>query len=97
MSVLVIHSTHELHQLKKSVAPPPGNSGYGYELTIQYISFAISYAFARVLRAGAFCRFGEKFSNFFSECLAHSPRHLLKGYERGKHHPLSQLRKEVIP
>ena len=24
MSIFVIHSTHELHQLKKSLAPPPG-------------------------------------------------------------------------
>ena len=31
MSALVIHNTHELHQLKKSLAPPPGYSGYLYE------------------------------------------------------------------
>ena len=57
MSVLVIHSVHELHQLKKSVAPSPGNFDYKYELTIQYTGFFISYAFTCVLRADAFCLF----------------------------------------
>lgn len=65
------------------------------ELKTHIYACNISFAPVCVLRAGAFCRFGEKFSNFFSECLAHSPRHLLRGYERGNHHPLSRLRKEV--
>ena len=28
MSILLSHNSHDLHQLKKSVAPPPGQSGY---------------------------------------------------------------------
>ena len=28
MSIFVIHNSHELHQLKKSLAPPPGEYDY---------------------------------------------------------------------
>jgi len=49
------------------------------------------------LQAGAFLRFPEKiFGNpaFVSGVLKIL---VLRAYERGNHHPLSRLRKEVIP
>lgn len=36
MSTLVFHNTHELHQLKKSIAQPQGKSIHEYELYTEY-------------------------------------------------------------
>lgn len=83
MSVLVIHSVHELHQLKKDVAPSPGNFDYKYELTIQYTGFFISYAFTCVLRADAFCLF-YNIKNFFDSATNHTLLYRY-GAERGIH------------
>ena len=35
MSIFVIHNSHELHQLKKSLAPPPGRYDYLSALSFQ--------------------------------------------------------------
>lgn len=50
------HSTHNLHQ-QKSVAPPPGQSGYGSEIR-QYINeYVTSCVRAALCRPGAFLYF----------------------------------------
>lgn len=52
---LLLYSIHRLHSLKKSTVPPPGKSGYRYELSNQLNTAVISYAPICVLQAGAFC------------------------------------------
>ncbi len=39
MSIFVIHSTHELHQLKKSIAPPPGKYNIASALSFHVIQY----------------------------------------------------------
>ena len=65
MSTLVFHNTHELHQLKKSIAPPPGKSTYEYELSNHLNTAYISFASVCALQTGAFCVFQNFFEKLF--------------------------------
>ena len=61
MSFSLFRSIHDLHQLKKSVAPPSEQSGFGYEL--YHVSNLLYKTFLRpagLLRlAGRFLLFSE--------------------------------------
>jgi len=57
MSFLLFRNAHDLHQLKKSVAPPSDYSGYEYEHRNHVNRFYNSSAPVCVLQTGAFCRY----------------------------------------
>ena len=60
-----LRSTHNLHRLKKSIAPPPGKSTYEYELSNHLNTFYISFAPVCDLQTGAFCVFQNFFEKLF--------------------------------
>ena len=62
---LLLYSIHRLHSLKSTV-PPPGKSGYRYELSNQLNTAVISYAPICVLQAGAFCIYRRFFKTLLS-------------------------------
>ncbi len=57
-------------------------STHEYELSNHLSTTYTSFALVRVLRTGAFCRFGRKFFKKFSACLAFPSRNFLRGCER---------------
>ena len=83
--------------VKKSPFPAEGIYTHKDELSDYTYTAYNSFALACILQAGAFLHFPEKiFGNpaFVSGVLKIL---VLRAYERGNHHPLSRLRKEVIP
>ena len=67
MSALVIHNTHELHQLKKSLAPPPGYSGYLYEKYYHVNDSSISCVRMASCRPGVFLFLWDNFGSYWPE------------------------------
>ena len=75
-----LHNTHDLHQLKKSVAPPPGKSGVEYALYCVASCIFVSLRARLVFdQPGAFCWFTGQKKKFFQK---NQKRRLLAGSER---------------
>ena len=51
---IVLHSTRKLHQLKKKLSPPPGYSGYVYEINQHQNNNVISYVRVASCHLGVF-------------------------------------------
>ena len=80
MFILLFHSTHDLHQLKKSVVPPAEKSG------VEYVLYCVASCGSVSLRArlvfdqsGAFCCFTGQPKKYFQK---NRKRRLLAGSER---------------
>ena len=70
MSIFVFfHSTHDLHQTKKSVAPPPGYSGYVCEICWNLNYYVISCARVDSCRPGAFTFLWGGFGSCWPEAI----------------------------
>ena len=84
MSFFLFRSIHDLHQLKKSVAPPSEQSGFGYEL--YHVSNLLYKTFLRpagpLRLAGCFLLFSEDKPASKKIFEKFSKRRLLAGSER---------------
>lgn len=72
-------------------------SGYEYELSNHLNTFVNSYTPVRVFCGQAYFVFSQTFLRKIPQLPAFLKSLVLRGYERGSHHPLSRLRKEVKP
>lgn len=82
--------------IKKILSPVTGYFGYKDELLNHHYTFNISFTPVCVLRTGAFCFPLNFFQKIFNPVGIILPSGT-EGHERGSHHPLSRLRKEVKP
>ena len=77
MSFFLFRSAHDLHQLKKSVAPPSESSGFGYEL--YHVSNLL---YKTVLRPAGPLRLAGRFL-LFSEDKPASKKKILRNFQKG--------------